>query len=196
MTPPVLRDIPEAFETERLLIRAPQPGDGPEVNRAIRESFEALRIWMDWATQMPTVEETEALCRRSHAHFLERSDLPLFFFLKAAQTCVGASGLHPRDWNVPRFEIGYWVRTSFQGQGFVTEAVRAITRFGFETVGANKIEIRCDPRNLSSRRVAERSGYQLEGELRNDKVAPDGQLRSTLVFGLVPEDYRALLVPR
>ncbi|HLR62964.1 MAG TPA: hypothetical protein VK097_11090 [Lentibacillus sp.] len=37
---PILLDIPEQFETERLLLRAPQSGDGVMVNKAIRESFE------------------------------------------------------------------------------------------------------------------------------------------------------------
>ena len=122
--------------------------------------------------------------------FLARTDLPLLLFLKGDGTFVGSSGLHRGDWAVPKFEIGYWCRTRFEGQGYITEAVRGITRFAFETLGINRLEIRCDALNLRSRRVAERAGYCLEAELRHDAVTPDGALRNTLIFALLAEEYR------
>jgi hypothetical protein len=39
MKPPILMDFPESFETERLLIRSPLPGDGPELHAAVRMHF-------------------------------------------------------------------------------------------------------------------------------------------------------------
>lgn len=112
--------------------------------------------------------------------------MQLQLFHKATGAFVGSSGLHPRDWAVPSFEIGYWCRKQFQGQGYITEAVQGITRFGFETVGARRIMIRCDSHNIRSRRVAERAGYEMEGELRNDALGTDGELRNTLVFAMLP----------
>ena len=183
--------FPALIETERLLIRPPQLGDGADVNAAIAETFDDLRRWMAWARRLPTVEETEEHCRHAHAAFLAGDDIPLYVFQRNDGAFVAASGLHPRDPDVPRFEIGYWCRASAQGHGYVTEAVRAITRAGFETMRANRIEIRCDPCNERSRRVAERAGYRLEGELHNEQRAPDGQLRNTLVFALLPHEFVA-----
>ena len=51
--------VPESFETARLLIRAPQPGDGAEVNAAVRETFAQLRPWMPWADHLPSVADSE-----------------------------------------------------------------------------------------------------------------------------------------
>jgi hypothetical protein len=48
MRPPILQDFPASFETERLLIRSPLPGDGPEMHAAIDESLGDLLPWMDW----------------------------------------------------------------------------------------------------------------------------------------------------
>ncbi len=186
MTLPPEIEVPEAIETDRLILRMPLPGDAPEVNMAIRETFDELHRWMDWAGHLPTVEETEEVGRKAHERFLARTDFPFRAYLKSTGSFVLASGLHPRDWEVPRFEIGYWCRASLQGQGFVTEAVRALTLLGFETMKANRIEIRCDPRNERSRRVAERAGYRLEATLRNDQRAPGGELRDTLVYALLP----------
>jgi len=182
---PLLLDLPDSLTTERLLLRSPQPGDGPATNAAIVESFENLHAWTTFADHIPSLEESEERCRRAHARFLMRDDLPFALFLKTDGAFVGRCELHPMDWAVPSFEIGYWCRTCFQGQGYITEAVRAVTRFGFETLGANRIAIRCDPRNVRSRRVAERAGYRVEAELRDEQIAPDGKLRNTLVFALL-----------
>ena len=92
---------------------------------------------------------------------------------------------------MPKFEIGYWLRTRFAGQGYMTEAVGGITAFAFDRLGARRVEIRCDSLNRRSARVAERAGFFLEGELRNAEVGPGGELRDTLVFSMVPEEYEA-----
>jgi RimJ/RimL family protein N-acetyltransferase len=194
MRSPILRDIPDAFETSRLLIRSPMPGDGPEVNAAVVETIDSLRVWMPWAKTLPTVDESEETMRKARCAFLERSDLWLLLFLKGTSTLVGSSGLAVKDWSVPKFEIGYWCRKRFEGQGFISEAVRGITTFAFETLGARRVEIRCDSRNIRSRRVAVRAGYPLEGKLRNDTLNNEGALRSTLVFAMISADYEALQV--
>jgi RimJ/RimL family protein N-acetyltransferase len=195
MRPPMLREIPTAFETERLLIRAHRPGDGAAVNEAVRESFAELKPWMPWAQAEPTVDESEEHARTACAHWIERTGLGLLLFLKGTDTLVGCSGLHGIDWKVPKFEIGYWCRTSFQGKGYITEAVRGITVFTFETLGARRVAIHCDARNERSRRVMVRAGYSLEAVLRNHEVAADGTVRDTVICSLIPEEYAALSLP-
>jgi RimJ/RimL family protein N-acetyltransferase len=185
---PLLKNVPESFESARLIIRTPRPNDGPELNSAVIETFESLKLWMPWADHLPTLEESETIARQAWLRYLGREDFMFLLFLKenstkdASNTLVGASGLHVRDWSVPKFEIGYWCRQSFVGQGYISEAVAAITDFGFNTMEAERIEIRCDERNIRSRKVAERADYHLEGRLVNDTLNPQGYLRNTLVF--------------
>jgi RimJ/RimL family protein N-acetyltransferase len=188
--PPILRDFPDGFETERLLIRSPMPGDGAQVYSAVTESLGELKPWLPWAREELTVDVEEEIMRRARAAFLERSDLMLLLFLKDSNTLVGGSGLHRIDWSVPRFEIGYWCRTSLVGHGYVTEAVRGITGFAFDTLGARRVEIRCDSLNHRSAKVAERAGFRLEGELRNAEIGADGEPRNTLVFSMLPEEHK------
>ncbi len=99
--------------------------------------------------------------------------------------------MHRIDWDVPRFEIGYWVRTSLQGQGYITEAVNGISKFAFEQLKAERMEIRCDARNERSAAVARRAGYTLEAKLRRESRAPDGSLRDTLIFALLRDEWTA-----
>jgi RimJ/RimL family protein N-acetyltransferase len=182
---PILFSIPESFESRRLLIRAPLWNDGMQVNEAIRESIDDLRPWMPWAQHVPEPEETEANIRQARLKFLERTDMRLLLLRKEAGQLVGSSGLHHIDWEVRKFEIGYWVRSSMAGQGFITEAVEAITNYAIQELQANRIVIRCDSRNARSARVAERLGFTLEGIIRNDELAVDGSLRDTMIFSKV-----------
>ncbi|GIP33937.1 GNAT family N-acetyltransferase [Paenibacillus sp. J2TS4] len=181
----LLLEFPEQFETERLIIRAPQWGDGAVVNAAIRESFEELRQWMPWAQQLPTVDETEANIRNARLRFLERMELRLHLLVKETGQFIGCSGLHRIDWRNRGFEIGYWLRTSQTGRGWMTEAVHGITRFAADELQANRVEIRCDARNDLSRRVAERCGFTLEGILRREDTDVNGLPRDTMVFSKV-----------
>lgn len=181
----ILIDLPEVFETERLMVRAPRWGDGAVLNAAILESLDELRPWMPWAQAAPTLEESEENVRKARLSFLQRRDLRLPFFRKDNGAFVGSSGLHRIDWNAGKFEVGYWVRTSQSGRGFVTEAVAAITELAIHQLAANRVEIRCDARNLRSKRVAERTGFTLEGVLRSEKRDVAGALADTLVFAQI-----------
>src|SRR5215210_5218903 len=187
MKPPILIDFPESFETERLLIRSPLPGDGQELHAAVGESIEELTPWMPWPKEHRTVEDSEASARRARVAFLQRSELRLHLYLKGTDTLVGSSGLQGIDWEVPKFEIGYWCRSGFTGRGYITEAVLGITAFAFDALGAKRVEIRCDSSNLASVRVAERAGFRLEGELRNNEVGTDRRLANTLIYAMTPK---------
>ena len=188
MTDPILLDVPDQFETERLIIRAPRAGDGPAGNAAIHESLAELRPWMPWATSAPTVADTEAVYRRGAVRWLAREDFLMVLFRKADGLFVGGSGLHRIDWSVPAMEIGYWIRSSLSGHGYITEAVEGITTFAFDALGAQRVEIRCDSRNRRSAAVAERAGYVLEARLHNHTCAVDGSLRDTLIYATFPPE--------
>jgi len=182
---PILLDFPETFDTERLTIRAPRPGDGARVAEAARESLPELRPWMHWAQEDPSAEAQEARIRRRIADWMARKELLLLLFIKGTHTFVGSSGLHQINWGVRAFETGYWVRTQFAGQGYITEAVNGITEFAFTYLKANRVEIRCDSRNTRSAAVARRCGFFLEGVLRHDDLSVDGELRDTLIFSKI-----------
>jgi ribosomal-protein-serine acetyltransferase len=182
MTDPILRDFPEQFESERLLIRGPLPGDGAEVHAAIVESLDELRPWMPLAHLDQSVEDVEANVRQARAEFLTRRDMRLHLYLRDGGGFVGSSGLHRIDWTVPRFEIGYWVRTSMAGRGFATEATRRIADLAFDDLGAERVEIWCDAANERSAAVAQRAGFTFEARLVRNRRDTAGALSDSLCF--------------
>ena len=176
-------DVPLEIETPRLILRAPHPDYAQKMNDAIRESIDELRPWMEWAQRAPSLEESREQQEAARKHFLDREDLQLILFYR--DRLVGGSGLHRIRWSVPAFEIGNWVRTSDAGQGYVTEAVEAIETLAFNQLGARRVEIRTDTRNVRSRKIPERLGYDLEGVLRHDCLDAQGLPRSTAVYAKI-----------
>lgn len=174
--------IPSELKSPRLILRAPIPSDATALNAATRASLPELKRWMAWAQKPPTLAETHKLCCEAAEKFCQGTDLMLLLFAKETGELIGSSGLHQIDWGVPRFEIGYWVATHHAGNGFITEAVQAIDRFAFKVLGAARVEIRSNHRNVRSRRVAERAGYPLEAVLRHHRRDVRDRLTNTHLF--------------
>jgi len=186
MNQPILKDFPNEFYTERLHIRLPLPGDGGQVHEAISRSKNELAPWLPFARKDQTLEEAEAGAREAHVAFLKREDLRLHIFNKETNDFIGCTGLHRINWGVPKFEIGYWIDTRYSGQGFITEAVEGLTDFAFTELKAKRLEIRCDSLNTKSKAIPERLGFELEGILKNDDVAINGEgLRDTCIYAKV-----------
>jgi RimJ/RimL family protein N-acetyltransferase len=186
---PILLDLPPSIETPRLTLRPPRTGDGPELHEALTESLPELRRFLaslPWVAADQTLESAEAFCRNGESNFIARKDLPFFVFEKATGNLVASAGLHRTVWQTPKTEVGYWCRTRSSGRGFVTEAVTALTEYAFQYIRAVRVELITDEENAASRRVAERSGFVLEGVLRSERRAPDESLRNTCVYARTP----------
>jgi len=182
---PVLLDIPDSLETERLLIRAPRPGDGAIVHASAVETLDDLRRYpasMPWAMEDPSVERMEDFCRRGAANWILRADFPMLLFRRDTGEHAGNCGLHRFNWNTRVFEIGWWCRKRHQGQGLITEAAAAVAEFAFGNLGARRLWCGADEENERSWRVAERLGLDHEGTLRSERCDPDGTRRTLRVY--------------
>lgn len=177
--------LPEQIESERLVIRVARPGDGVMFNAAVVESVERLSPWLGWVTPVPSVEQSEASCRKAYARFLVNEDLMVFFFQKSDGALVGGSGLHDANWDLRHFEVGYWGHAKFAGMGLITEGVAALSDYALDRLGASRVFLTTDDRNVASWKLAERAGFQLEGVLRKDRRDLAGELRDTRVYSRI-----------
>ena len=182
------RSLREEFTTERLSIRAPHPRFAQELHAAIEESFENLKEWMPWAQRRRPLEEVEAHQIEFRRRFLAQEEFQLLLFLKGTDTLVGGSGLHRMDWQVPRFEVGYWARDSFVGMGLISEAVAGISRQAFLQLGAKRVEVCTSAANERSRGIPERLGFVQEAVLRNHRREMDGSIGDTVIYSLLPDE--------
>jgi RimJ/RimL family protein N-acetyltransferase len=182
---PLLLDVPQEIVTERLFLRAPRFGDGAMVLETVRASLPELKRWMPWASDGYALEDAEEWCRRNAGKFLSREEFQFLIFSKQGDH-LGSVGVFRFEWSVPRCEIGYWLGTAHCGQGFMTEAVKGVTKLAIDLLHCERVEIRTDGRNERSRRVAERAGFLLDGLLRNEGRDIEGCLRDMAVFSRIP----------
>ncbi|WP_455360514.1 GNAT family N-acetyltransferase [Streptomyces sp. SYSU K21746] len=85
------------------------------------------------------------------------------------------------------WEIGYWTAKEYRGRGYMTEAAREVARWAFTDLGAERLEWRAEVGNASSRAVAEKAGYLIEGVQRSGMLS-DGVRRDSWVGALLPSD--------
>jgi RimJ/RimL family protein N-acetyltransferase len=193
---PLLIDIPMPIETPRLTLRPAMPGDGSALQEAKVETFDQLHQWMPWAKEMSALADDEITVREAYARFIRREDMMLFAFEKDTGRYIAGTGLHRFDWNIRRFEIGYWVRQSAQRQGYATEIANALTRYAFEQLEARAVCIGHAAGNDNSRGVIEKLGFTLEGVFKNETALPDGTVVDSYIYsrmdmnGLPPLDVK------
>ena len=74
-------------------------------------------------------------------------------------------------------------------RGYVTEAVAALTRVGFEVERLERIEIHCEPGNVRSAAIPRRLGYELEATLRGRVRDAQDRPRDVHVFSMFADAY-------
>ena len=186
----LLLDLPEALVGERVVVRPWRPGDGAALYEAVQESLDHILPWLPWGPTHSSPAESEAMVRRWRARWDLREDLAVGIWERETGRFVGGSGLHRIDWKVSSFEIGYWVRESATGRGYVTEAVQLLCGLAFDTLRANRVFIRVATENLRSAAIPRRLGFVLEGAMRNQIRDAFGQLRDIQLFSLIPEEWK------
>ena len=108
-------------------------------------------------------------------------------FDPASGELLGSVGLNHRIRASSFAHVGYWVADAVRGRGIAVEAVRQAARFGFDTLGLQRIAIMIQPENRASLRVAAKLGAVCEGVARNAIVVA-GRPHEAMVHSLVPDD--------
>lgn len=102
---------------------------------------------------------------------------------------VAHVALFNTDWSAMTTEVHYWTAPWGRGNGYATDAVRAVARWALLECGFARVALATVTANIASRKVAERAGFQYEGTLRNAVLAGAGR-EDLAVFSLIPEDFR------
>lgn len=177
------------IETERLVIRCYQPADAEMMHAAITGSIAHLRPWVPWARKEPKeLDWMVGFIRMFRGQFDLGQDAVYGIFDKAESEQIGGTGLHNRIGKDAR-EIGYWINAKHVNKGYATEAVRALMRVAFEIEQLERLEIRCDPENVFSRRIPLRLGFRHEMTLRTNPADGDGRLVDLMVWALNRREY-------
>jgi ribosomal-protein-serine acetyltransferase len=163
--------LPEQLEGHGVSLRRWRPDDAALLHRAVVESVEHLRPWMDWVSQEPlSVGERRTMLESWERDWQAGGDVG-YAILVEPRTVAGGCGLHHRR-GPGTLEIGYWTHPSFLRRGIATAAARLLTDAAFAIPGIERVEIHHDRANLRSRGVPEGLGYELVGEAPDRPAAP------------------------
>jgi ribosomal-protein-serine acetyltransferase len=190
-----LLDLPAMFESERLILRPYQAGDGAmyftvgQKNRQHLLRYEADNAILSAKTE----QQAETLVQELAADWAARKCFFLGAWDKRSGEFVAQVYIGVVNWDTPEFEIGFFVDLDHEGQGYVTEAVQAVLGFVFDHLHAQRVSLRCDTSNTRSQRVAERCGFSREGLLRQVRRQPDGSFSDAYVYELLRSEWVKIL---
>ena len=188
MSPPQLRpellNLPDSLVGQRVLLRPYRATDGAAFFSSVDRERDDLATWVGWVDQYKTVEDAEAYVRRMESKWIARTALILGIWSHDGTEHYGGTGFHGFDWDVPSFELGYFLKKDARGHGYGAEAVSLVIDFAFEHLAAKRIWASCDAKNVASIRLLERCGLQREATMQNECRDHHGSLRDTLIYAI------------
>ncbi|HTM35617.1 MAG TPA: GNAT family protein [Terriglobales bacterium] len=172
---------PVVIETERLRLLTLSESDIAELVPLIgdpRVAATTLRIPHPFA--------------ENHAReFLNRpageNELRLGIRLRGSGALIGGLGLHPYPEH-KRAELGYWIGVPYWGQGYATEAARAVVKYGFEKTHLNRIFAAHFKHNPASGRVLQKIGMKYEGCMRQN-ILKWGNFVDVELYSILKQEF-------
>lgn len=176
------------INTERLLLRPLSTNDAKDMFEYATD--DEIGPYAGW-TPHKTIDETI-----STIDFMIRENDVYAIVLKSENKMIGTLGLHKRDYDPAVKELGYVLNKAYWGNGYVTEASKALIVNAFEFSTINKIIVKHFKYNERSQRVIERLGFTYTNdELKIIKLYGIELTRETRCYELLKSDYeRKLLI--
>ncbi|MEV0810502.1 GNAT family protein [Micromonospora sp. NPDC050200] len=173
------------IRTERLLLRQYRIEDVDALLAYYSDPLVARYIpWEPWSREFAA----KVVARRIHSSGITGAESRLALVAEHEGEVVGDVILWPADETLSRGEMGWAFHPSVAGQGFATEAVRALIGAAFEHCGMHRVIAHVDARNEASARLCERVDMVKEAHLRQDHWTK-GEWTDNLIYGLLAEQW-------
>jgi ribosomal-protein-alanine N-acetyltransferase len=171
--------------TKRLMLREFEETDWPAV-LAYQSDPLYLRYypWTHRAEQDVRAFVQMFLAQREEQ---PRTKYQLAITLPPAGPLIGNCGIRMKTPEAREADLGYEMDPRYWGQGYATEAARALLAFGFRDLGLHRIWSWCIADNVASARVLEKIGMRREGHLRENEWMK-GRWWDTLLYGILEHE--------
>lgn len=179
------------IETERMTLRLPEHADWRQWSELREASVEFLKKW-------EPVWSTDHLTRRAftnRVYWAQRAEaqgtaLPMLLVRRADNQLLGALTLdNIRRGPSQTGTLGYWIGGPFARQGFMREAILALTHHAFIRMDLSRMEAACLPENAPSRGVLEKCGFKYEG-VAQSYLQINGRWRNHVLYANLRGDRR------
>lgn len=157
------------------------------------EAVKDGELWKLWYTFVPKPEDMKKEIDRRLKLFEKKSMLPFSVIDLKTNKAIGMTTFLNIDSENKRVEIGgTWYRKSAQRTAINTECKYLLLTHAFEVKKAIAVEFRTHVANLASRKAIERLGAKFDGVLRNHMILPNGELRDTAVYSILPNEWEEI----
>ena len=148
-----------------------------------------MRPWFPWEKKTLRVEDSLKYLFDKEKQVKAGEKLEYGIYI--GKEYIGNIGIFNIDKEKKSAEIGYWLSLRFIRNGYTTEAVKILEKEFFTNSDLNRIQIKCDERNIASAGVAKKCGYVFEGKFREDSYSEHFKdFRSTLVFSKLKSEFK------
>ncbi|MFN8450152.1 MAG: GNAT family N-acetyltransferase [Anaerolineae bacterium] len=175
------------LHTPRLLLREIVQSDADAIF-TIRGDIRVTRL--NSGRPMESLDEARELIDKGRQAYDDhrRIDWGIVFNGAPELGVVGRVGFNYWLRQDRRASIGYDLGYAFWGKGIMTEAVRAVVRFGFEQMRLNRVEADTDSENYGSMRVLEKVGFRREG-VQHEQYFEWDEFHDLVLFALLRKDF-------
>ena len=175
--------------TKRLLLREPQISDAADYF-VIGSDAEVQKYN---APVMQNVTESETLLAEVRAEYAAGEGISWVVTMGESHPVLGLFGFYHWSHYHRRAELGYALARDYWGQGFGTEAIRAMLAYGFEQMNLHRIYADTIADNTRSVAVLEKIGFVREGTSRESSWEDDGFFHDSALYGLLKREYAGQL---
>lgn len=178
-------DAPVVLTGDVVRLEPLELGHATELRAAAAEPHERV-----WYTVIPT-PETVLEDVENRLRLRDQGRMNPFAIRRLADgQVVGETTFCNFDVDLPRTEVGYtWLAPSAQRSGVNSETKLLMFEHAFDTCEVIAVELRAHFHNHRSREAILRLGAKQDGILRNHRLGPDGTLRDTVVFSVLPHEW-------
>lgn len=168
---------PITIKSSLIFIRSYKLGDAPALFRLIDNNRGLLKDYFPMSVE----HNTSAMASRRYIleRNADRKDGKSLFagiFTADGKTLIGQIVAKDINWRVPKCEMGYFIDKDFFQQGIGSESVKLFSNYCFETLEMAKITLRIEPKNMASKKLAEKCGFEMIGVAKNDFRSSTGRL--------------------
>ncbi|NRG45437.1 GNAT family N-acetyltransferase [Bacillus sp. CRN 9] len=171
---------------DELVLRAIELQDSEKIFAIIDTSREYLREWLPWVDGTKSLKDSELFIEGCLKRIVENKGLTAVILYR--NEIVGIAGFNEINWSNKTAYIGYWLDGAFQGMGIMSRVAKALTNYGLNQLGLNKIEIRAAVQNYKSRSIPERLSFKQEGIIRQAEWLYDHYV-DLVVYGMLAEEW-------
>lgn len=175
----------DIFVNSQIKLRLRQLTDSQTFYELIDRNREHLKEWLPWVDGVTNIEDVEKYIQTNIDDFANKKAVD--FGVWYEDNLVGSVGTNKMDNYNKKTEIGYWLDKEYTGKGIMLKSVKSFTKYLFDNLDINRIEIKVSPENKKSLSIPEKLGFIYEGTMRESEFI-NGKFFDNRLYSLLRKD--------